>query len=205
MSTIERDDNNDGFADITHNDSGAYMEASVSRPPDAFDLLDTPVPTLAAMIAEIVDVEGPIHQDEVVVRVRSAWGLQRTGTRIQEHLTKAIRIARISRGIEREGKFLSMPGRKATLRNRSGVVSRSLRLPEMLAPAEIRAGVAEVVRENFGAREEEIVSTVLRRLGYAASGANLREVVESAIRKMRTNGTLSEHGDLLVLTDSASK
>ena len=42
-----------------------------------------------------------------------------------------------------------------------------------------------MVSENFGAREEEIVSTVLRRLGYAASGTNLREVVESAIRKMR--------------------
>jgi hypothetical protein len=135
----------------------------------------------------------------VVVRVRSAWGLQRTGTRIQEHLAKAIRVARISRGIEREGKFLNMPVRTITLRDRSGVGSRSLRLPEMLAPAEIRAGVAEVVRENFGAREEEIVSTVLRRLGYGSSGANLREVVESAIRRMRTNGNLSEHGDLLVL------
>ena len=52
------------------------------------------------------------------------------------------------------------------------MVSRTLRLPEMLPPAEIRAGVAEVVRENFGAREDEIVSGVLRRLGYAASGAN---------------------------------
>ena len=143
VSAIERDDNNSGSADISHSDTGAYVEASVTRPPDAFDLVDTPIPMLAAMIAEIVDVEGPIHQDEVVVRVRSAWGLHRTGIRIREHLTKAIRIARTLRGIEREGKFLSMPERKVTLRNRSGVVSRSLRLPEMLAPAEIRAGVAE--------------------------------------------------------------
>ena len=58
------------------------------------------------MIAEIVDVEGPIHQDEVVVRVRSVWGLQRTGTRIQEHVAKAIRIARsLRRGYDAKASF----------------------------------------------------------------------------------------------------
>jgi hypothetical protein len=204
LPEIERDDNTDAFAVPLKSDRGAYVEALVTRPADGFELLNTPVSTLAAIIAEIVDTEGPIHQDEVVIRVRSAWGLQRAGTRIQEHLDKAIRMARAFRGIERAGKFLTMPGRAMTLRDRSGVASRSLRLPEMLAPAEIRAGVAEVVRENFGARKEEIVGTVLRRIGYAASGANLREVVESAIRKMRATGVLSERGDLFILEDSMS-
>ena len=53
VSAIERDDNNSGSADISHSDTGAYVEASVTRPPDAFDLVDTPIPMLAAMIAEI--------------------------------------------------------------------------------------------------------------------------------------------------------
>jgi hypothetical protein len=75
----------------------------------------------------------------------------------------------------------------------------------MLPPAEIRYGVAEVIRENFGAREDEIVSTVLRRLGYVTTSANLREVVETVIHKMRRGGMLTEHGGLLVLTDAATK
>jgi hypothetical protein len=75
----------------------------------------------------------------------------------------------------------------------------------MLPPAEIRAGVADVIRENFGAREEEIVSTVLRRLGYATSGNTLREVVEMGIRKMRTSGEIQEHGELLTLVDTAKQ
>jgi len=155
------------------------------------------------MVKEIVEVEGPIHQDEVVVRVRSVWGLQRAGTRIQDHVAKAIRAARMWGDIEREGKFLNVPGRAAHLRNRSSVASRSLRLPEMLPPAEIRAGIEDVIRENFGAREEEIASTVLRRLGYATTSANLRDVVQTAIRKMRASGVLAEHGDLLILAESA--
>jgi hypothetical protein len=181
-----------------------YVEASPGRPAGALDLLSTPVQTIASMVAEIVEVEGPIHQDEVVVRIRSVWGLQRTGPRIQDHVTKAIRAARLLRGIEREGKFLNITGRSARLRNRSGVSSKSLRLPEMLAPAEIRAGVADVVRENFGAREEEIISTVVRRLGYAASSANLRHIVEVAIQKMRASGVLAEHGGLLLLAEATA-
>jgi hypothetical protein len=59
--------------------------------------------------------------------------------------------------------------------------------------------------KTFGAREEEIVNTVLRRVGYASGSANLREVVETAIHKMRASGVLSEHGDLLILEETAAK
>jgi very-short-patch-repair endonuclease len=181
-----------------------YHEASPRRPGDGADLLDTPVQVVADIVVEIIDVEGPIHQDEIVVRVRAVWGLQRTGTRIQEHVSKAIRVARSARGIEREGKFLSMPGRPVHPRNRSNVTSRNLRWPEMLAPAEIRAGVVDVVRENFGARSDEIIATVLRRMGYTTSSANLRDAVEAVIHKMRANGMLALHGDLLILVEAAA-
>jgi hypothetical protein len=202
-TAVERDDVSDAPVD----DMGKmmmYQEASPKRPAEGADLLDTSVQAVADIVAEIVDVEGPIHQDEIVVRIRAVWGLQRTGARIQEHVSKAIRVARSTRGIEREGKFLNMPGRPVHLRNRSNVVSRNLRWPEMLAPAEIRAGVVDVVRENFGARSDEIIAAVLRRMGYATSSANLRDAVEAVIHKMRANGTLTLHGDLLVLVEAAA-
>ncbi len=201
---VERDETTGALAE-PQIDAVMYVEAVLSKPFGSDDLLATPPQAIATAVAEVVQTEGPIHQDEVVARVRSAWGLLRTGPRIQEHLVKAIRIARASRGIEREGKFLSVPGRSVRLRNRSNVASRTLRLPEMLPPAEIRAGVVAVVAENFGARQEEIVSTVLRRLGYSTTSSNLREVVEGAINSMLRTGLLVEHADVLVLVDSASK
>jgi very-short-patch-repair endonuclease len=181
-----------------------YVEASPKIPAGGQELLDTPVSVLAEIVFEIVEIEGPIHQDEVVVRVRNAWGLQRTGARIQEHVTKAIRAARVSKGLVREGKFLSIGGKSVRLRDRSHVISKNLRWPEMLPPGEIRAGMADVVRENFGAREDEVVNTVLRRLGYASSSANLRETVENVLAKMLGSGSLAQHGELLVLTESSA-
>ncbi len=201
-SGIERDETSNAFAD-PENGALMYAESAPCRPVPECDLLDTSPQIIASMVAEIIEVEGPIHQDELIVRVRSAWGLQRAGTRIQEHLAKAIRVARATCGLEREGKFLDVRGRPVRVRNRSSVSSRSLRSSEMLPPAEIRAAVADVVRENFGAHKEEIVAAVLRRLGYTASSTNLREVVEAAIKKMRASGLLSEHDDLLVLDEAA--
>jgi very-short-patch-repair endonuclease len=202
--TMEREEQGDMLAEVPV-DTVAYVESAPAQPIAGCDLLGTPTATLAVMVADIVSIEGPIHQDEVVARVRGAWGLQRAGARIQEHLSKAIRIARATRGVEREGKFLYIAGRKVQVRNRKNVASRSLRLPEMLPPAEIRAGILDVIRENFGAREEEIISTVLRRLGYATSGATLREAVETRIRKMRANGEIQEQGELLTLVDVAKQ
>ena len=203
-TVIERDDANTD-SPAFRNETGMYVEACPSRPLDGYELLETSVQTLALLVVEIIEVEGPIHQDELIGRVRSLWGLQRTGPRIQEHVTKAIRAARVSLGVERDGKFLNMPSRIVRLRNRSGVASRNLKLPDMIAPSEIRAGVADVVRENFGAREDEIVTTVVRRLGYTSSSANLRDVVGCAIEKMRASGVLAEHGELLLLTEATAK
>src|SRR5207249_515299 len=59
-----------------------YVEATPVRPLGWGDLLDTPTPIVAQMVEEIVAVEGPIHLDEVTVRVRCAWDLQRSGARI---------------------------------------------------------------------------------------------------------------------------
>jgi very-short-patch-repair endonuclease len=202
-TAVERDDVSDAPVDDMRKVM-MYQEASPKRPSEGADLLDTSVKAVADIVAEIVAVEGPIHEDEIVVRVRAVWGLQRTGPRIQEHVSKAIRAARSTRGIERQGKFLNVPGRSVHLRNRSNVVSRNLRWPEMLAPAEIREGIVDVVRENFGARSDEIIASVLRRMGYTTSSANLRDAVEAVIDKMRAKGTLALHGDLLVLVDAAA-
>ena len=77
-STVEREEPGDALAGVPV-DSVAYVEARPVQPIVGCDLLETPPPTLAVMVAEIVSVEGPIHQD-VVARVRGAWGLQRAGS-----------------------------------------------------------------------------------------------------------------------------
>jgi hypothetical protein len=46
---------------------------------------------LAAVVLRIVELEGPVHEDEVINRVRELWGLGRAGARIQDAVAKAVR------------------------------------------------------------------------------------------------------------------
>jgi hypothetical protein len=179
-----------------------YVEATPVRVPGGHDLIETPAHVLAQMVEQIVAVEGPVHSDEVTARIRCAWNLQRSGVRIHSLMERAVTHAVQTRRIDTEDHFLNVPGKSFRLRDRSAVLSANLRKPEMLPPREIIAGIIDLVRANLGARQEQIVSTVLRQLGFKSTSDRLRDVVQTAIRKLIANGTLAQQGDLLIIDES---
>jgi very-short-patch-repair endonuclease len=128
----------------------AYREAAIAVPLH-LELHEVPTGTMADLVRQVVEIEGPIHTDEIVTRIRSLWGLKRAGGRIQDSLERAIRTA-TSLGMMLEvGKFYRLASSTPKLRDRSAVGSPSLRKPEMLPPEEIIAGAVAFVAANLGA------------------------------------------------------
>jgi hypothetical protein len=68
----------------------------------------------------------------------------------------------------------------------------------MLPPTEIDAGLLAVVQENFGASREELVQCVARDLGFAATSAQLRALLDSRIDQLVAGGVLARSRGLLV-------
>lgn len=174
-----------------------YFEATLSRP-GPYELHETPVGIMAALVEQVVTVESPIHVDEVVVRVRGAWGLKRAGGRIQDAVMAGVDAAVAAQRVDRDGDFLSLSGSRLVLRDRSDALSSGLRKPEMISPAEIAAGIRNVVVSNLGATEEEAVQAVSRGMGFKATSAQLRSVVLSVISTLLTDGAIVRQGNLLV-------
>ena len=164
----------------------------------ALDLHETPTGTLAAMVVEVVAKEGPVHLDEVTARIRSAWGLQRSGGRIQSAVERAVTAARTRGSILVEDGFLSIPGSSPVVRDRSVVVSSSLRKPEMLPPAEIRVAALKVVTDHLGATDDEVAVATLRAFGFKAASSALRDTVARQVSILIESGELSRSGGLLV-------
>ena len=77
--------------------------------------------------------------------------------------------------------FQSVAGNAPTVRDRSNVLTQSLRKPEMLPPAEIRAAAIQVIRGHLGASAEEVVIHSSRALGFQATSAQLRAVIEAEL------------------------
>jgi very-short-patch-repair endonuclease len=201
VSTVERGEfvevgliNSEEELDIT-----AYEEASFKVPSGQYELHLVPANIMAEIVADIVGIEGPIHQAEIVARVRDLWGLGRAGSRIQAAVEAGVAHALRGKLIERSHHdFYAQPGQVATVRDRSEVVSPTLRRPDYLPPQEIDAGIVDIIAANLGASPGELVLRVSRQLGYRSTSAQLRAVIEDRISSVVKTGKAREVNGLIV-------
>lgn len=121
----------------------AYAEASfpVTRQVEPHE---APIGRLADYVEQIVEVEGPIHLDEITARIRTLWGLARAGSRIRAAVKAAVQRT-VQRGTVTGGPFYSRHGQHVIVRDRTSVGSPTLRRPDMLPPDEIQQAMLEIV------------------------------------------------------------
>ncbi len=90
-----------------------------------------------------------------------------------------------------------MPEQAIIARDRSEVDSSTLRRPENLPPEEIKVAIGQVVEENYGAEQDQLVQAVARLFGFGSTSAQLRDVVESALTELLGSGRLRIDGRLV--------
>lgn len=202
--TVDRGDVTEiGLADVPEAGAlqRAYIEAELKRP-GPYELHETPAGVMAGLVDQVVLTEAPIHLDEVVSRIRGAWGLQRAGGRIQDAVERGLMVSERRGSVSRKGDFLFNPSGAVALRDRSQAASPGLRKPEMIAMEEIAEGAVDVVSSNLGAAEEEIITKVARMLGFKATSAQLRSAIVEAVEHLTTSGTLKPQDGMLVVSDA---
>ena len=108
---------------------------------------------LAAWIGRVVAVESPVNLDEVTLRICTAVGVGRSGSRIRAQVRRGVRAAMQQREhcrIDPDG-FLWRPGHEACeVRRRDGEIPSSLRNPWRIAPKEIGTALIHAVRASYG-------------------------------------------------------
>ncbi|MER0240085.1 DUF3320 domain-containing protein [Fulvimarina sp. MAC8] len=175
----------------------AYVEATLTRP-GPYELHETPVGKMADLVAQVVQVETPVHINEVVARIRDAFGLQRAGARIQAAVEQGVKQAVANRGIIQDGDFLSLADTEPTVRDRRDTLSQGLRRPEMLPLDELKVGILRIVIDNFGATDDEVAGALSRQLGFKATSAQLRAVIGACVEVLLNEGLLQRQDQMLV-------
>ena len=151
------------------------------------ELLSEPPATLATAIGSVVEIESPVHVEDVIARVAAMWDT-RAGTRIQTRITEAFVLAERQRLVERRGDFLWNPGSEVVVRSRAGT-----RIPaERIAPEEYRAAVELVLRGGRAFARPALVNEVRSVLGFARTGAALDEAIGAVLDTMVADGVLGE-------------
>jgi very-short-patch-repair endonuclease len=151
---------------------------------------------MADIVSRIVEIEGPIHEEEIARRVTTLWGLQRTGNRIGGAVRQGLKIAARRGSVIADGDFYRTDSNSTPmLRDRSGVDSATLRRPDMIPPSEIRYAIQCLVASHIGITSSEVVNRVSRLLGFKATSAQLRSTIEREIELLIQSGQLSEATD----------
>lgn len=194
-----RRENEESEAEPSGSPARPYVQASFRPGNQNLAPHLVPVGSMAHTVERIIEIEGPIHEDEIVARVRDLWNLQRAGSRIQGAVQDALRHA-IGRGrITAEGSCYHLRDKQVVIRDRSAATSRTLKKPELLPPQEIREAIVTLVREAHGVRREEILTVVSRWLGFLATSQQLRERIDPQADLLLSKGVLSDEGGVLVL------
>ena len=175
-------------------DDSLYQEARFDVP--AGELHNQSTAKLAQLMHRAVELEGPIHFDELVTRMRTLWGLQRAGSRVRDALEQARQSLLVDKALAAEGEFLDLPGRAVRVRNRAEVGSANLRRIDCLPPAEIRAAIAQALRTSLGGQRDELPAAVARLLGLSAVTAPVRELVLTQLDALHGSGAVAFNGTL---------
>lgn len=175
----------EGPIDIGHLDlsAPAYRRAELSvralvEPHEA------PQGQIGDLIVRIVEIEGPIHIDEIARRVGAAFGKARTGGRIVEATKRALQAAkrRSDSQLRQVGQFVLTDEQMASppVRDRSKESGNVLKA-EYLPPIEILAAASRIRAESGLMSPEELTRSVARLLGFQRVGPDLSEAISAVV------------------------
>lgn len=140
------------------------------------------VPVMARITRAIVEIEGPVHQDEIARRVTTLFGKSRTGSLISAAAIGGLQsLKTLSTLVEQDG-FWMTPSQmdNPPVRDR-GAAPQTLQRADMLCPLEIRAAAKIAERENGHLSEDEMAVAVTRLLGFKRTGPDLKIAILKAI------------------------
>ena len=156
---------------------------------------------MGQVLYKIVEIEGPVHEEELVARVRDLRGKERAGPQIQDAVARATRSLLIGKRCSREDSCLRLPRAVVPIRDRGAAASTELRTPRLLPSVELRAAIVALVRQHHGAAPGEIPGEIpaatARLLGFKATGAALRSVIDALIAHLLESGVLIESDGML--------
>ena len=166
-------------------------------------LHEVPAGELATWIAPVVDVESPVHFDEVILRIRKAAGVGRAGRRIRAQMRLAATVgARRKLFRVDESDFLWRLERQAVeVRRRDGDIPSSLRDPARIASEEIGTALVHAIRVSYGIKPADAVAEAIRIFGFKRSGPKMVKRFRQVLDDLVAKGAILREGSLLRVPD----
>ena len=154
-------------------------------------------PDLRRVLGEVVRVEAPLHVEDLAKRVAEAFGIAAATKRVRRRVEEALP------GVaDLYGAWVWPPGvdRDHWTRFRAGAEPREA---DGIAPEEIAAAAAAVLRRGLSMAEEDLHRETARAFGISRLGARVREAMQGGADVLVARGAARRDGDRVVWTGDA--
>jgi superfamily I DNA and/or RNA helicase len=152
------------------------------------ELYKSPTPVVSTVVSEIVSIEGPIHYEEIIRRIREGCGLRRAGNKVRNIISSAVEMAENNGNIRRSGDFL-------LLNDTSNVpVRERIYKPNItfISAEEIEEAIRMVLDFESMTPERELVIKTSRLFGFKTTSKKTFDRINGVLRDMIDKGVLKE-------------
>ena len=174
------------------------LEKGYQSRADYFHIEEATLEEVAWLIADIVDIEGPVHLDIVVRKTREAWGYEQSGRRIKQRILEAAMYA-IQEGLivqcDLDCEFLQTHSTQVLVRDRSQLADPLLKKPEMIPPSEYRLAIQNAIQRCLTISQEDCAIEVARMFGFHKTSASFKKQVSQQIPSMIRDGVIKAQAD----------
>jgi very-short-patch-repair endonuclease len=175
-----------------------------------YQVHEAPSALICASLRKIVEVEAPIHIEELARRLSTLWGNSRTGSRIQavvwEGVEQLVSQGQVQWCEFEPHAFVDQPTRQGELppvRDRGDVTSATLRKPTFIPLSEILSASLQSIEQCGAISEEDLGREVGGQLGFKATSKDLRERISAALQLAQDRGFIEIADGLLQVTATA--
>ncbi len=174
-----------------------YRLASVRFDLQGRGLHEIEMERLASWISSVVEIEGPVHTEEVGRRIATSAGVQRVGSRIQQALEEAAAFGAGKGLFRRQGKFLWPPALETPSPRDRSALPPSAKKIAYVCDEEIGEAILHVAGAAFGIAPDDLLPAVGRLIGFGRVTDEMRKEIartmialESTEKLKRVKGQL---------------
>ena len=162
-----------------------YVECAELGIPIAGDLHLQLPHQLSRGVVQVVEIESPVHIEEVVLRIRSLWRLGRAGVRIKDAIGRAVSNAQQSGRIRRKGAFLwAVDTPEVEVRHREAPKIK------WICDEEISEAMKRVIKEQGVISRDALITESVKLFGYKSVGKVAIQRIKPVLDELVKAGTL---------------
>ena len=145
------------------------------------------------MVKAILEVEAPLSEELLLKRIVWCFGREKV-TKVVQHAYEQQMSGYQRYGIIRKNGFLYLTNEKKIQFRKSGDIEREIK---QIAPAELAAGMLEILKQNVSADKNGLYHSLAVQCGVTRVGKAINEAMDSALHML--DNSISIDGEQITL------